>query len=114
MRCGQQDDYSTDLEYFIAANKQKNRRVAAVLIRRNDDLEACVLFIEHCRYGIGLGLWRGGDTVGDGLIAGSGRTPGAICVSGDEGRTEAMACIRRELRDQDILGTLSRGDGAQQ
>jgi hypothetical protein len=68
--CGQQDDYSTDLEYFIAANKQKNRRVAAVLIRSNDDLEACVLFIEHCRYGIGLGLWRGGDTVGDGLVAG--------------------------------------------
>jgi hypothetical protein len=70
LRCGQQDDYTTDLEYFIAANKQKNRRVAAVLIRRNHDLEACVLFIEHCRYGIGLGLWRGGDTVGDGLVAG--------------------------------------------
>ncbi len=70
VRCGQQDDYSTDLEYFIAANKQKNRRVAAVLIRRNHALEACVLFIEHCRYGIGLGLWRGGDTVGDGLVAG--------------------------------------------
>jgi hypothetical protein len=70
VRCGQQDDYSTDLEYFIAANKQKNRRVAAVLIRRKDDLEACVLFIEHCRYGIGLGLWRGGDTVGDSLVAG--------------------------------------------
>ncbi len=70
LRCGQQDDYSTDLEYFIAANTQKNRRVAAVLIRRNRDLEACVLFIEHCRYGIGLGLWRGGDTVGDGLVAG--------------------------------------------
>jgi hypothetical protein len=70
LRCGQQDDFTTDLEYFIAANKQKNRRVAAVLIRRNHDLEACVLLIEHCRYGIGLGLWRGGDTVGDGLVAG--------------------------------------------
>jgi hypothetical protein len=70
LRCGQQDDFTTDLEYFIAANKQKNRRVAAVLIRRNHDIEACVLFIEHCRYGIGLGLWRGGDTVGDGLVAG--------------------------------------------
>jgi hypothetical protein len=70
LRCGQQDDYTTDLEYFIAANTQKNRRVAAVLIRRNHDLEACVLFIEHCRYRIGLGLWRGGDTVGDGLVVG--------------------------------------------
>jgi hypothetical protein len=70
LRCGQQDDFTTDLEYFIGANKQKNRRVAAVLIRQNHDLEACVLFIEHCRFGIGLGLWRGGDTVGDGLVAG--------------------------------------------
>jgi hypothetical protein len=70
LRCGQQDDFTTDLQYFIAANTQKNRRVAAVLIRRNLDLEACVLFIEHCRFGIGLGLWRGGDTVGDGLVAG--------------------------------------------
>jgi hypothetical protein len=70
LRCGQQDDFTTDLEYFIAANKQKNRRVAAVLIHRNHDIEACVLFIEHCRYGIGLGLWRGGDTVGDGLVVG--------------------------------------------
>ena len=70
LRCGQQDDFTTDLEYFIAANRQKDRRVAAVLIRQNHTLEACVLFIEHCRYGIGLGLWRGGDTVGDGLVAG--------------------------------------------
>jgi hypothetical protein len=70
LRCGQQDDYTTDLEYFIAANTQKHRRIAVVLIRRNHDLEACVLFIEHCRYGIGLGLWRGGDAVGDGLVAG--------------------------------------------
>ena len=70
LRCGQQDDFSTDLQYFIAANTQRNRRVAAVLIRRNQELEACVLFIEHCRLGIGLGLWRGGDTVGDGLVAG--------------------------------------------
>ena len=70
LRCSQQDDLTTDLQYFIAANTQRNRRVAAVLIRRNLDLEACVLFIEHCRFGIGLGLWRGGDTVGDGLVAG--------------------------------------------
>lgn len=70
LRCGQQDDYTMDLEYFIAANTQNNRRTAAVLIRQNHDLEACVLFIEHCRYGVGLGLWRGGDDVGDGLVAG--------------------------------------------
>ena len=67
LRCGQKDDFTTDLQYFIAANTPKNRRVAAVLIRRNGDLEACVLFIEHCRFGVSLGLSRGGDAAGDGL-----------------------------------------------
>jgi hypothetical protein len=34
LRCGQQDDLTTDPEYFIAANALRFRRVAAVLIRR--------------------------------------------------------------------------------
>jgi hypothetical protein len=70
LRCGQRDDFTTDMQYFIAANTQKNRRVAAVLIRRNLELEACVLFFEHCKFGMGLGLMRGGDAVGEGLVAG--------------------------------------------
>jgi hypothetical protein len=69
-RCGQQDDLTSDPEYFIAVNTLKDRRVAAVLIRRNLELEACVLFFEHCRFGVGLGLFRGGDGVGEGLVAG--------------------------------------------
>ena len=47
-----------------------NRRCAAVLIRRDRELEACVLFYEHCRFGIGLGLFRGGDYIGESLVAG--------------------------------------------
>ena len=70
LRCGQQDDLTTDPQYFIAANTQKNRRVAAVLIRRNLELEACVFFFEHCKFGMGLGIMRGGGTIGDGLAAG--------------------------------------------
>jgi hypothetical protein len=69
-RCGQEDDLTTDPEYFIAANALKNRRCAAVLIRRDRDLEACVLFYEHCRFGVGLGLFRGGDYIGESLVAG--------------------------------------------
>ena len=72
-RCNQRDDLVTNPDYFIAANAQKNRRVGAVLIRRNLELEACVLFFEHCRLGIGLGMWRGGDPVGDGLVVGQAR-----------------------------------------
>ena len=60
-RCGQEDDLTTEPEYFIAANTLANRRCAAVLIRREQELEACVLFYEHTRLGVGLGLFRGGD-----------------------------------------------------
>ncbi len=69
--CGQQDDLTTDPEYFIAANTLKNRRCAAVLVRREKELEACVLFYEHTRFGLGLGLFRGGDYIGESLVAGS-------------------------------------------
>jgi hypothetical protein len=69
-RCGQEDDFTTDPEYFIAANTLRNRKCAAVLIRRDHELEACVLFYEHCRFGIGLGLFRGGDYIGESLVAG--------------------------------------------
>jgi hypothetical protein len=69
-RCGQEDDLTTEPEYFIAANTLENRRCAAVLIRRGQELEACVLFYEHCRLGVGLGLFRGGDYIGESLVAG--------------------------------------------
>ncbi len=69
-RCGQTDDLTTDPEYFIAANTLGNRKCSAVLIRRGSKLEACVLFYEHTRYGVGLGLFRGGDYIGESLVAG--------------------------------------------
>lgn len=71
--CGQEDDLTTDPEYFIAANALANRRCAAVLIRRDQELEACVFFYEHTRFGIGLGLFRGGDYIGESLVAGPER-----------------------------------------
>lgn len=68
-RCGQQDDRTTDPEYFLAANTLANRRCAAILIYRDRVLEACVLFYEHTRFGVGLGLFRGGDYIGECLVA---------------------------------------------
>jgi hypothetical protein len=67
--CGQEDDLTTDPEYFVAANALTNRRCAAILIRRGRKLEACVFFYEHTRCGIGLGLFRGGDYIGESLVA---------------------------------------------
>ena len=69
-RCDQQDDFTTEPEYFIAANTFPNRRCAAVLIRHDHQLEACVLFYEHTRFSIGLGLFRGGDYIGESLVVG--------------------------------------------
>lgn len=66
--CGQDDDLTTEPEYFIAANTLKNRRCAAVLIRRDEELEACVLFYEHTCAGVGVGLFRGGDYIGESLV----------------------------------------------
>jgi hypothetical protein len=69
LRCGQQDDLITDPRYFIAANTQ-NRRVAAVLIRHHQELEACAFFYEHSKFGIGLGIMRGGGYIGENLVVG--------------------------------------------
>ncbi len=66
---GQQDDVATDPRYFIAANTL-NRRVAIVLIRRGQELEACALFYEHCKFGVGLGVMRGGGLIGENFIVG--------------------------------------------
>jgi hypothetical protein len=68
--CGQEDDLTTDPQYFIAANTLSDRSVAAVLIRKDPALEACLLFFEHRKFGIGHGILHGGDAVGEGLFAG--------------------------------------------
>jgi hypothetical protein len=69
-RCGQENDRTTEPEYFLASNTLANRKCAAVLIHQNRTLEACVFFYEHCRFGIGLGLFRGGDYIGESLVIG--------------------------------------------
>jgi hypothetical protein len=69
VRCGQQEDLTTDPQYFIAANSS-NRRVAAVLIYHHQELEGCVFFFEHYKFGIGLGIMRGGGRMGESLVAG--------------------------------------------
>jgi hypothetical protein len=67
-RCEQEDDQTTEPEYFFAAHTLPNRRCAAVLIRKDQELKAGVFFYEHTRYGMGLGLFRGGDYVGESLV----------------------------------------------
>jgi hypothetical protein len=66
----QEDDVTTDPQYFITANSLSDRTVAAVLTRNDRTLEACFLFFEHRKFGIGHGILHGGDAVGEGLFAG--------------------------------------------
>jgi hypothetical protein len=68
--CGQEDDPKTAPEYFLAANTLKGRRVAVLMIRLNQELEACVLLYEYCVFGIGLGILRAGDYLGESLVIG--------------------------------------------
>jgi Acetyltransferase (GNAT) domain len=68
LRCGQQGDLTTDPEYSLARNTSRFRRVVAVLIRRDQELEACVFFVEHCLIGVSLGLLEGGAGAGEGLV----------------------------------------------
>jgi hypothetical protein len=90
-RCGQEDDLTTEPQYFIAANTLANRRCAAVLIRHERELEACVLFYEHTRLGFGLGLFRGGDYIGESLVVG----PAAHRVRSVHLATQALLKQRR-------------------
>ena len=111
-RCGQEDDLTTEPEYFIAANALANRRCAAVLIRQDNELEACVLFYEHCRFGMGLGLFRGGDYIGESLVAGPGSIPRALCAFSDPGTTATVACSWREPHHQGCRRMLHWGHGS--
>jgi hypothetical protein len=70
VRCGQQDDWTTHPEYFIAANLVKTKRVGAVLIRNEGELEGCVFLYEYCQYGVRLGVFRAGDQSGESLAIG--------------------------------------------
>ena len=99
-RCGQEDDLTTEPEYFIAANTLANRRCAAVLIRREQELEACVLFYEHTRLGIGLGLFRGGDYIGESLVAGPETYRVHYVHLASAGTAERAAYSRRKPQHQ--------------
>ncbi len=70
-RSGQEKDLTTDPEYFLSLLAGEQKRPAAVLLRSPSDLLGCVLLYEHTLCGFGLGLFHGGDYVGEGLVVGA-------------------------------------------
>jgi hypothetical protein len=66
--CNQQDDLTTDIEYFISCKHPRNCR-PVVLLFRNGSRPAAALFLhEVCFVWFGTRLCAGGDSAGDGIL----------------------------------------------
>jgi hypothetical protein len=67
-RCNQEEDLTTDIDYFLGCNYPRNRRPVVLLFRKGLRLEAAVFLHEVCFVWVGTGLCRAGDSVGEGLL----------------------------------------------
>jgi hypothetical protein len=68
VRCHQQDDITTDIDYFLAYKDPRNRRPLILVFRAESQLVAAIFFHQVCFLGVGSGLACGGDPMGDGLV----------------------------------------------
>src|SRR5271155_1585943 len=68
LRCHQQDDVTTDIDYFLISKDPQNRRPIAVVFRAESELVAADFFHQVCFVGVGSGLACAGDPMGDGLL----------------------------------------------
>jgi hypothetical protein len=68
LRCHQQDDVTTDIDYFLTSKDPQNRRPIAVVFRAESELVAAAFFHQVCFVGVGSGLACAGDPMGDGLL----------------------------------------------
>jgi hypothetical protein len=68
LRCHQQDDITTDIDYFLACKDPQNRRPVVVVFRAESKLVAAAFFHQVCFAGVGSGLACAGDPMGDGLL----------------------------------------------
>ncbi|HXP07616.1 MAG TPA: hypothetical protein VN828_03930, partial [Acidobacteriaceae bacterium] len=68
LRCHQQDDVTTDIDYFLTSKDPQNRRPIVVVFRAESALVAAAFFHQVCFVGVGSGLACAGDPMGDGLL----------------------------------------------
>jgi hypothetical protein len=68
LRCHQQDDITTDIDYFLACKDPQNRRPVVVVFHAESELVAAAFFHQVCFAGVGSGLACAGDPMGDGLV----------------------------------------------
>jgi len=67
-RCHQQDDITTDIDYFLSYKDPRNCRPLVLTFRNESRLVAAVFFHQVCFVWVGTGLVCAGDPVGDGLL----------------------------------------------
>lgn len=68
LRCHQQDDLTTDVDYFLSCKHPRNCRPVVLLFRRGSRPAAAILLHEVCFVWFGTRLCAAGDSSGDGLL----------------------------------------------
>jgi hypothetical protein len=66
--CNQQDDLTTDIDYFLSCKHPRNCRPVVLIFRTRSRPAAAVLLHEVCFVWFGTGLCAGGDCAGEGLL----------------------------------------------
>jgi hypothetical protein len=67
-RCNQQDDLTTDIDYFLSCKHPRNCRPVVLILRNKSRAAAAVFLHEVCFVWLGTGLCGAGDSAGDGLL----------------------------------------------
>jgi hypothetical protein len=66
--CNQQDDLTTDTDYFLSCKHPRNCRPVVLIFRTKSRPAAAVFLHEVCFLRLGTGLCAGGDCAGEGLL----------------------------------------------
>jgi hypothetical protein len=85
-RCNQQDDLTTDIDYFLSCKHPRNCRPVVLILRKSSRPAAAVFLHEVCFLWLGTELCCGGDSAGDGLL-----------IAPAEEREEVLKCTIDEL-----------------
>ena len=67
-RCHQQDDLTTDIDYFLSCKHSRNCRPVVLIFRRGSRAAAAMFLHEVCFVWFGTRLCAAGDSAGDGLL----------------------------------------------
>ena len=66
--CNQQDDLTTDIEYFLSGRHPRNCRPVVLILRARSRAAAALFLYEICFVWLGTGICGGGDSAGEGLL----------------------------------------------